>query len=96
VLEATNAGEALLVCETHDGAIDLLVADVMLPRTSGLEIAPRLRALRPEMKLLFVSGFASDADLAELQRRAHPFLQKPFTPNALISKVNEALQSTPA
>jgi PAS domain S-box-containing protein len=96
VLEAPNAGEALLVCEKHEGEIDLLVADVTLPQTSGLEIAPRLRALRPEMKVLFVSGFASEAELAEMQRSATPFLQKPFSPHALLTTVDAALRPRPA
>jgi len=93
VLEAANAGEALLIGEKHEGAIDLLLSDVVMPRVSGADLARRLKSLRPELKVLFMSGYSEEAmvqhGLAEL---GSSVLEKPFTPQALLSEVRETLE----
>lgn len=92
VLEAGSAEEALSIASGHRGTIQLLLTDVMLPGMSGRELAEKLRAAMPKLKVLYVSGFTSDEDV--VAARFPPgarFLQKPFTLNALVGKVRESL-----
>ncbi len=90
VIECRNAGEALLACERHGDAIDLLVTDVVMPQMSGPQLADRLAALRPDMGVLFMSGYTDGALVGQLSERS-AFLQKPLTPGALTRKVREVL-----
>jgi two-component system, cell cycle sensor histidine kinase and response regulator CckA len=92
VLEAHSAGDALLICEQHEASIHLLLSDVVMPRMSGPKLAERLGPLRPEMKVLFMSGYAG----CSVIRNGFPdqgavFLQKPMTVETLTRKVREVL-----
>jgi signal transduction histidine kinase/CheY-like chemotaxis protein len=93
VLEAANGGEGMFVAESHPGPIDVLVADVVMPEMGGCLLAERLIALRPGMKVLFVSGYTNDAVLRDgiLAAEIH-FLQKPFTPAMLTRSVRKVLE----
>jgi PAS domain S-box-containing protein len=92
VLAASHPGEAIRLCERHDGLIALLLTDVVMPQMGGRELANRLTALRPEMKVLFLSGYTDDAVVRHGVLEAETdFLQKPFTLDALTRKVREVL-----
>lgn len=92
VLSAPDGSAALELAERYAGTIDLLVSDYVMPRTGGLELATWLRARRPEMRVLFISGSAFDAGPpGPAAALGASFLAKPFTEAALIAKVREAL-----
>jgi CheY-like chemotaxis protein len=94
VLEAGCGEEALQVCQQHPGSIHLLLSDVVMPGLIGAPLVERVRALRPAVKVLFMSGYTDDVigDRGMLGPGVL-FLQKPFTPEVLIEKVHEALKS---
>jgi len=94
VLEATNGEEALRMCEHDQEPIELLLTDVIMPEMSGPELAERLHRLRPELRVLFMSGYTDDAIVHHgvLEEGAH-FIQKPFAPDVLSRKVRQILKS---
>jgi len=92
VLEARHGGEALLTCERHPGPIHLMVTDVVMPQMSGRELADRLNPLRPEMKILYMSGYTEDALVRHgVADASVAFLQKPFRPIELVRRVHAVL-----
>jgi PAS domain S-box-containing protein len=92
VLEARDGADALNLCQKHDGPIDLLVTDVIMPLMSGRQLADRLACTRPETKVLYVSGYVDDAVVRHgVLEAGMAFLQKPFTPTSLARKVLEVL-----
>jgi CheY-like chemotaxis protein len=93
VLSAADAEEALIQCERHAGDVDLLLTDVILPATNGVELHDRLRDLRPGIKALFMSGYTDDVIAHHgVLREGMRFIQKPFTMLALTRKVRQALE----
>ena len=92
VMVCSDAAEAMAICEQHAGAIDLLLTDLIMPQMDGGELAGRITALRPETRVLYVSGYAMESfarrgvDLPGIL-----FLEKPFTPEQLARKVREVL-----
>jgi nitrogen-specific signal transduction histidine kinase len=94
VIEAADADDALRCVSQQARPIHLLVTDLVMPGMSGRELAERLKAVRPEMKVLYVSGYTDDAVVRHgLLEAEVAFLQKPFTPSALASKVREVLDN---
>ncbi len=91
VLEAANAAEASGVAEEHAGPIDLLVTDVIMPDEPGPALAERLAAARPELRVLYISGYAEGALEQQGGLNDAGFLQKPFTPSELTAAVRETL-----
>jgi two-component system, cell cycle sensor histidine kinase and response regulator CckA len=92
VLEAANGDDALgLAAEHRHRIIHLLVTDMVMPQLGGRELAERLRSQRPEIKVLFMSGYLGDAPNDVGLNAAGHFLPKPFAPRALLQKVREIL-----
>jgi signal transduction histidine kinase len=91
VLEARHGHEANQLSERHAGHIDLLISDVQMPQLGGPDLARLLRQNRPDLKVLFISGYGDNRLVAQSGAGGDPFLQKPFTPEALTAKVREAL-----
>ena len=96
VLVAANGEEALRICREHKGPIHLLLTDVVMPGLSGKELATQLRELRPELKVLFMSGYTDNAIVKHgILEDGIAFVQKPFTHQALVWKVREVLGVEP-
>ncbi|MGH7415203.1 MAG: response regulator, partial [Candidatus Rokuibacteriota bacterium] len=92
VLEAGDGAEALGVCETAGDRIDVILTDVVMPRMGGRELVDRVRATKPAMPVLYMSGYTEDAILRHGVRDASMLLLgKPFTPAELIGKIREVL-----
>ena len=93
VYAASNGRAALALCESHQGPIDLLLSDVVMPELGGREMAEAALLMRPNLKVLFMSGHTQDVVLKEGVQKGMPFLQKPFTVTALSQKVRDILDS---
>jgi two-component system cell cycle sensor histidine kinase/response regulator CckA len=94
-MEAESPDEAIRAVERHDGPIDLLLTDMIMPKMNGRELAARLGAARPDMKILYVSGYTDGIVRDDVQRVLEPglaFLQKPYTRYALTRKVRDVLE----
>ncbi len=95
VLAAARGEEALRIVQDHDGGIDLLLTDIMMPGMNGVEVAASVARARPGIQVFFMSGYA-DQDLVRqglLEPGTH-FLQKPFTPQELATRIRGILDRT--
>lgn len=96
VLKACHGKEAVLICRRHAGPIHLLLTDVVMPQMTGLELAQRVSLVHPETKVLYISGYTSDAlNRRNMTEPSTAFLQKPFTPDALARRVRAVLDAPP-
>jgi two-component system, cell cycle sensor histidine kinase and response regulator CckA len=92
LLEAQHGGEALLICERHERDIHLMITDIVMPQMSGRELVARLRSIRPALKVVYMSGYTDDSVVRHgVSEAGIAFLQKPFTPDVLLSKVRRVL-----
>ncbi len=97
VLTAGTPAEAIRLAETHQGPIDLVVTDVILPQMNGKDLSQRLRSLLPRMKFLFISGYTADViDHHGLLDPGVQFLSKPFAIHELAAKIRAVLDGTEA
>jgi two-component system, cell cycle sensor histidine kinase and response regulator CckA len=93
VLEAAGGDEALRVCKDYPGSIHLLLVDVVMPGMSGVELAPQIMALRPDIKVILMSGYRDDHILLNAALNPNtPFFHKPFTLEDLVKKIRELLK----
>ena len=91
-LEASGAEESLALLKSYPGPIEMMITDVVMPGMSGVRLADEVKRVRPETKMLFMSGYThSEIDHQGLLREGVAFIQKPFTPEALAAKVRAAL-----
>jgi len=92
VLAAGTPQDALAVCEKKETPIDLLITDVVMPGISGTELRHKIEAIRPGMKVLFMSGYTSHiiVDRGMLEEGVH-FIQKPFSAEDLARKVRDVI-----
>ncbi len=95
VLSAPGGTEALEIAARHDGPLPLLVTDVVMPQMNGPTLAQRLVKMRPDVRVLFVSGYAEERPVLDSPNSRSTFLAKPFAPAALVSAVR-ALLDEPA
>ena len=92
VIEAADGDEAVRLLQSAAGPIDLLISDVVMPNIGGRDLAAMAHAMRPGLKILFLSGYTDDVVLRHgIEGSELDFLQKPFTPTALAAKVREVL-----
>jgi DNA-binding response OmpR family regulator len=90
ILEAAHGTEALELSDRHRGQISLMVTDLVVPGMSGRELADEMAQRRPEMSVLFISGYTDDRRMHSL-REGVDFLSKPFLPITLLNKIREIL-----
>jgi CheY-like chemotaxis protein len=95
VIDAADGAEALASAASHDGPIDVLLTDVVLPRMAGTVVAERLTAAHPDLRVVFMSGHTEE-HLGGVDGQAIRFLAKPFRPADLAAAVEAALASIPA
>jgi len=94
VLVAEDPAKALSLAAEHDGEIDLLITDVIMPSMNGHDLSDRLSELRPAIKLLFISGFTADVIAQRgILDDGMNFLSKPFGRDVLARKVREVLDA---
>jgi PAS domain S-box-containing protein len=94
VLPGGSPEEAVATAETHSGPLHLLLTDVVMPRMSGRQVADRVKASRPAVRVMYMSGYTDEAisHHGALEPGTH-FMQKPFTADALLRKVREVLDA---
>jgi CheY-like chemotaxis protein len=93
VLESRNGHEAIGIAETHEGAIDVLLTDVVMPGLRGHEAADRIALSRPGIPVVYMSGYADEALLGRAADGGSRFLEKPFSNDALARKIAEAVET---
>jgi CheY-like chemotaxis protein len=92
-LEASDGQQALDMFTVHSRNIVMVVTDVVMPRVGGIELADRLRQTRPDLPILFVTGYVEQGDALHQSAAGGAVLLKPFSPDALLRAVSAALQS---
>jgi len=93
VLEAPDGPSAIELCTSHSGRIDLLLTDIVMPNMSGRRLAQELVGARPELRVLFTSGY-TDGEIPNGElREGVSFVGKPFSPDELTRKVREVLDT---
>jgi DNA-binding response OmpR family regulator len=93
VFSAADGAEALRWSGQHEGTIEIMVSDIVMPEVNGVELSKRIRVARPETKLLFITGFGDQfPELGELIKSGANILEKPFLPSELLRRVEDTLE----
>jgi two-component system, cell cycle sensor histidine kinase and response regulator CckA len=95
VLSAPDAQEALRILNQQKGVIDLLITDVIMPGMNGPALAKQVRAMRPETKILYMTGYSGEFVRSDMLIPGVSFIQKPFTPADLRRKIRKMLAAKP-
>jgi CheY-like chemotaxis protein len=96
VIEAASGVEALKAWDGHDGQIDLLLTDMVMPEgMTGSEVAAQLRKRKPELKVIFTSGYSAEVMGKDISQSDIAFLSKPYLPSQLAQLVRQCLDATP-
>jgi len=90
-LEAADGAEALDLLKKSDCSVSLVLTDVIMPKMTGAELAQQLSRIRPDIRIMFMSGYSDDPVVRKFERSSSTFLAKPFTASALMEKVRQAL-----
>jgi two-component system, cell cycle sensor histidine kinase and response regulator CckA len=93
VLESGNAKEALRIAGDHQGKIDVLLTDIVMPEMNGADLAHHMLNQQPDLITIFMSGYAEQDLLRKTKLSSAIHIQKPFTVNALLTRVSEALNA---
>ncbi len=93
VLEARDGQEALALCQEHDGPIHLLLSDVIMPQMRGQELAERVKAIYPDIRVLYMSGYSSDIINTIEPSTTEPIMHKPFSVKTLLRTVRKVLET---
>jgi PAS domain S-box-containing protein len=94
ILEAKNGEKALNIGETHEGPIHLLLTDMVMPGMSGSELSEKMQSIRPETRVIYMSGYTDNAIVRHgILRRDINFIEKPFSPESLGKKVRQVLDA---
>ena len=93
MIEAVNGQAALAAYEKNAHKVDLVLTDVVMPQMDGFELVERLVDKNPGIKILFMSGYRDNPIGGAENKPPRPFLHKPFTPDALLAKVREILDT---
>jgi len=94
VLDASNAAEALKICASHPSTIHVLLTDVLMPDMNGFDLAGQVKARRPDVKVLYMSGFTDTVLLESTGQSLSglPLIRKPFTAHRLITTISGLLE----
>jgi two-component system, cell cycle sensor histidine kinase and response regulator CckA len=94
VLEASNGAEGLEIAERNSADIDLLISDMLLPELSGYDLAEQVLAIKPQIKILFMTGYVEGEIVQRsISELGASFLDKPFQPSELLARVQQAIPS---
>jgi two-component system cell cycle sensor histidine kinase/response regulator CckA len=91
VLPAQDGESALVIAKSHRGSIELLVTDIVMPNMNGVEAAQKIRSVRPEVKVIYMTGYAEEAFLLTKSSTQEILLEKPVPPAVLVGKIKELL-----
>jgi two-component system, cell cycle sensor histidine kinase and response regulator CckA len=94
VLESSNAREALQIASSHEGRIDVLLTDIVMPEMNGADLAQRMLSRQPDLVTVFMSGYAEHDVVKKAKLSSAVHIQKPFTIDLLLSRVSQALNQS--